>query len=72
MGISLFLLPSIPGWIYGLLFVLISIAGIRSRADNIGHDAHLGGAIVGMLIALAIYPSSLRENYLVIGLIALR
>jgi len=56
-----FFIP-VPGWLYGLLFVLVSIYGIRSSWMNIGHDAHLGGALVGMLAAIVMRPSSLLEN----------
>ncbi len=59
----LFLPISIPGWIFALFFVLFSIYGIRSKKDNIGHDAHLGGALVGMILALAMYPSAFIDNY---------
>lgn len=63
MRISLFPLPfAIPSWIYALLFVAFSIYGIRSRKDNIGHDAHLGGALVGMVLALVLHPEALLEN----------
>lgn len=75
MDIQFFLIPlPIPAWLYGLAYVLLSIYGIRSKSDNIGHEAHLGGAILGMLIALAIVPSALSENLptiLLIGLPAL-
>jgi hypothetical protein len=65
LGIGFFGLPfSIPSWLYGILYVAYSIYGIKSQKDNIGHDAHLGGALIGMLIALAIRPTSLIENYL--------
>jgi len=64
MPIGLLFLPiQIPGWIYALLFVLVSIYGIRSRKRNIGHDAHLGGALIGMILALVLHPSSLINNY---------
>jgi membrane associated rhomboid family serine protease len=69
-GISFFGLPfSIPGWLYGVLFVAYSIYGIKSNKNNIGHEAHLGGALVGMLVALIIYPSAILENYLPVFLI---
>ncbi len=64
MGLSFFLLPvSIPGWIYALLYVLFSIYGIRSKKNNIGHDAHLGGALIGMILALLMNPSAFMYNY---------
>jgi membrane associated rhomboid family serine protease len=71
MGIGFFILPfSIPGWLFGILYVLFSIYGIRSKSDNIGHEAHLGGAIIGMAVALIIEPSAFSENYLTILIIA--
>lgn len=58
----------IPAWIYALLFVLVSIYGIKSQSGNIGHEAHLGGALLGMLITLAMYPQILtNEPVLVIS-----
>ena len=64
MHVGFFLLPiSIPGWLYGLIYVLYTIYGIRSKADNIGHEAHLGGALVGLLVALAFHPEAIMENY---------
>jgi hypothetical protein len=63
MSISMFPLPiSIPAWVYATLYVLISIYGIRSQKNNIGHDAHLGGGVVGMLIALILQPSAFLAN----------
>lgn len=59
---------SIPAWVFGPLYILISIYGMRSQTDNIGHDAHLAGGIAGMLIALVFSPKSLVINYLPIVL----
>ncbi len=65
MSIGIFPFPfSIPAWVYGLLFVGISIFALRARFDDIGHDAHLGGALAGMLLAIAMQPSSLQNNLL--------
>ncbi|MFL5810315.1 MAG: rhomboid family intramembrane serine protease [Flavisolibacter sp.] len=65
LQIGFFILPvSIAAWIYGLIYVLFSIYAIKSNHDNVGHEAHLAGAILGMLIAIAMEPSSLQYNYL--------
>ena len=61
----------IPGWLYGIVYVLFSIYGIRSKKDNIGHEAHLGGALVGMLVALIMKPDAFLENYFAILLITI-
>lgn len=65
------LTPSISSWFFGLLFVVISIYGIKSGKGNIGHDAHLGGALVGMLIAIILKPSALTANLWIILLLGL-
>jgi membrane associated rhomboid family serine protease len=72
MKMGLFFIPvAIPAWIFGLAYVAYSIYGIRSRRDNVGHESHLAGALIGMLLAIAMFPAALVENYLVIGAIAL-
>lgn len=70
MGIGIFFIPiSIPSWLYALVFVLFSIYGIRSRKNNVGHDAHLGGALIGMVLALIMRPQSFLQNYPIILII---
>ena len=70
MRIGMLFLPiSLPAWLFGLLYILYSIYGIRSKRDNIGHDSHLGGGVIGMLIAIILYPSALADNLLPILLI---
>jgi len=72
MKMGFFFIPiSIPAWIFGLGYVAYSIYGIRSRRDNVGHESHLAGALIGMLLAVAMFPAALTENYLTIGAIAL-
>jgi len=70
ISVGLFFIP-MPGWLFGLLYTLISIYGIRSRTGNIGYDSHLGGALIGLLVAIALRPSALIENYVTILIIAL-
>lgn len=70
MELGLIFIPiSIPSWVFAILFVFISIRGIKSDRGNIGHDAHLGGGLVGMLIAVSLYPQALAENGIVIALV---
>ena len=67
----LFLPISIPGWLLGIVYVLYSMYGIKSKNDNIGHEAHLGGALVGMVVALLMNPFAFADNYSAILLIAI-
>lgn len=56
-SITMFPLPiGIPASLYAVLFLVGSFVAHRKRSDNIGHDAHLGGAIIGLLVAAALYP----------------
>jgi len=59
-GIRVFFLP---GWLFATLFVLYTVYGIRSQLGNIGHEAHLGGALAGMILAVILVPRSLATNY---------
>ncbi len=73
-GISvspLFMPFRIPAWLFGLAYTLFSIYGIKSRTSNIGHEAHLGGALVGVLTMCAIAPDVLRLNWPIVLLLTL-
>ena len=49
---------------------MISIYGIRNRTGNIGHEAHLGGAITGLLIGLVYNPSALTNHpWIILGVL---
>ena len=65
--IRMFYLPiGIPGWAYAIGFMVYSFYGMKeNNRDRIGHDAHLGGSIVGLLITAAVDPESVRENLLI-------
>jgi membrane associated rhomboid family serine protease len=70
MEVSLLILPVfVPGWIFGIAYALYSIYGIRSQKDNIGHDAHLGGGLIGMVTVVIMIPEALKINYVPILLI---
>ena len=68
--IGLIFIPglSIPSWIFGLLYILYTIFGIKSQRDNIGHEAHLGGAIAGLLLTV-LYLRGYPFDYKIIGLL---
>ncbi len=66
--LGLFGLPAvIPAWLYGVLYILYSIYGVESGHGNIGHSAHLGGSIFGLVLAVCFMPGILRVNYLPIA-----
>lgn len=67
-SIGMFFVPvAIPAWLFGVLFLLGSMYGIKRGSDGIGHDAHLGGAIAGVVLSVAIHPWILYANVWVIS-----
>ncbi|TXF87607.1 rhomboid family intramembrane serine protease [Neolewinella aurantiaca] len=68
--LEFFFIPyGIPAWVIGIVFILVSIFGVKAQADNIGHDAHLGGAIVGTIMACALKPQLAIDNWWMVLLI---
>ncbi|MDG5491280.1 rhomboid family intramembrane serine protease [Psychroserpens sp. SPM9] len=60
----------IPGFVFGIGYLLYSIYGMRKRLGNIGHDAHFGGAIGGYAITLILKPSLFETELLMVSLLA--
>ncbi|MCP2042965.1 rhomboid family intramembrane serine protease [Pontibacter sp. HSC-36F09] len=56
--ICLYAILCIPGFILGILYLMYSYFQGKRMGDNINHDAHLYGAVYGMVISLAIVPSA--------------
>lgn len=72
MNLYMFFIPiPIPAYIFGIVYLLYSIYGMKSRTDNIGHTAHFGGAIGGYLITLSKEPQLFTENTLMVILLAI-
>ena len=58
----------VPGWLYAIFFLLLSDYALRRGRDNIGHDAHLGGAMAGLWVAGATHPELVGARpYLFVG-----
>jgi membrane associated rhomboid family serine protease len=68
-GGSIFIFPiplPIPAWLFAILFVFGSIYATNRMAGGIAHDAHLGGALTGIIVAGTIDPQSLMGNPLLL------
>lgn len=61
----------IPGYVFGFLYLLYSIYGMKAKNDNIGHTAHFGGAIGGYVITLLKEPTLLTESTYLVVLLAI-
>ena len=56
-GVAMYPVPvEVPAWLYAILFLLGSTIALRRQSDNIGHDAHLGGAIIGFWTTAILEP----------------
>jgi|SRR5690606_5518175 len=72
MGLYLFFIPiPIPAWLFGMAYLLYSIYGMKKRLGNIGHDAHIGGAIGGYLLTLVFAPSLFVTSLWIVVLLAI-
>jgi len=72
MSLSLFLIPiPIPSYIFGVGYLLYSIYGMKAKNDNIGHDAHFGGAIGGYVLTLMFASYLFKTNITMIGILAI-
>ncbi|WP_044404266.1 rhomboid family intramembrane serine protease [Lacinutrix sp. Hel_I_90] len=60
----------IKGYILGIGYLLYTIYAMKKKADNIGHDAHFGGAIGGYVLTIAMASWLVTENLLITGLLA--
>ena len=52
----MFIPVGIPAYIVGIGYLAYTIFGMKKQLGNIGHSAHLGGAIAGLLTILLLYP----------------
>lgn len=53
----------LPGFIVGTAYVIFSWYQGRKANDNINHDAHLYGALFGIVFSLVLYPPALPEFF---------
>jgi Uncharacterized membrane protein (homolog of Drosophila rhomboid) len=63
MKLMMFPLPiPLPGWVFAIAYLAYSVYGMRSALGNIGHAAHLGGAVVGFVAAIVCYPEIIEYH----------
>jgi membrane associated rhomboid family serine protease len=70
--LMLFLIPiPIPGYLFGIGYILYTLYGMKAQNDTIGHTAHFGGAIGGILITLLVKPEVLYSSILMLSILSL-
>ena len=71
MMLGIFFVIPMPAYIFGILYLLYSIYGMKAKNDNIGHTAHFGGAIGGYMITLLKEPTLIVDHTLMVLLLAI-
>jgi membrane associated rhomboid family serine protease len=61
----------IPGWVFGIGYLIYSFYGMKKLQDNIGHDAHFGGAVAGILITLLYDLDLIYTNTITVAALSL-
>ena len=61
--ICIYIAFCMPGFILGALYILFSWYQGRKSNDNINHDAHLYGALFGLIFCIVVAPSSIRSFF---------
>jgi membrane associated rhomboid family serine protease len=51
----------VPGLIFGILYLIYSSYMSRKQKDNINHDAHIWGAVIGFFYPLIMNPALARH-----------
>ena len=70
MELFLFFIPiPIPGYIFGVGYLLYSIYGMKKQLGNVGHSAHLGGAMGGFILTILLNPNLFVTNKMMVVLL---
>ena len=67
--LGLFFIIPIPAFIFGIGYLFYSLYSMKKLNDNIGHEAHLGGAIAGLFITTFLEPQLLIHNFFIVVLL---
>ena len=54
----------LPGYIMASIYLIYTIYGMRKQRDNIGHTAHFGGALAGLIATDSFCPGVLISSNL--------
>ena len=69
MMLGFFFIIPIPAYVFGIGYLFYSIYAMKKRQDNIGHDAHFGGAMGGYFLTIVLQPGIIQESSLMVVLL---
>lgn len=61
MMLGIFFVIPMPAWLFGILFLVYCWWAAKQAPNGINHDAHLYGAIVGLLLTMMLYPGVINH-----------
>ena len=68
----LFFIPiPIPGYLFGIGYLIYTVYGMKTQNDQIGHTAHFGGALGGIIITIIFMPEVIYTSQLMLGILSL-
>jgi membrane associated rhomboid family serine protease len=69
MGLYFFFIPiRIPAYLFAIGYLAYSVFGIKKSIGNIGHEAHIGGALGGIIITGALNFDLITSNIVLLVL----
>jgi len=71
MTLGLFFVIPVPAYVFGIGYLFYTIYGMKRRTDNIGHDAHFGGATGGYFLTMLLAPWVFESHLLMVVLLAI-
>ena len=64
MRLSFIFFPvPLPGYVFGVGYLVYTLIGMKKQQDNIGHTAHFGGAIGGIVATLILSPWVIQKSF---------
>lgn len=68
--LRLFFAIPMPAWIFAIGYLAYSVYAMNKGGGNIGHAAHIGGAIVGLAATIFYFPTILEINlWFIVGML---
>jgi len=72
MSLYIMFIPiPIPAYVVGIGYLAYTVFGMKKQLGNIGHSAHLGGAVAGIVICLILLPELIQTRTLILVLLVI-
>ncbi|MEK6494053.1 rhomboid family intramembrane serine protease [Myroides odoratimimus] len=70
MSLYMFFIPiPIPAYMFAVGYLLYSLYGMKKNNDGIGHTAHIGGALAGLILIVLKYPILIQTQFKLIAIL---